>query len=302
MTRTTDPPQHTDTSVRQDIRCECQPRVQNTMLPYRRRIILSLVIITSIPFLLLPIQRHRPQLSRSSKSKQTSESAEGNPLDQDWESEIFMAPKPWNTTFPATNLIPDLETWTSSVTSNSQIAAIIIQSPGFRQLLHSDHAPNRFTNHIRLPNILHNISMSHMSSSCANVTRKFWNPTIISLPSWAKNQYLIVSMVLPERASYRESVICEANFCYGNLDGPLPVGEHRCSEDDIIQLGHSGGLRCIEEPQVIQVPATPAEKCEGKYAEFLDIPGFHDPRIFYSGSGEPVLMFSSPYVFRMLQN
>jgi hypothetical protein len=54
---------------------------------------------------------------------------------------------------------------------------------------------NRFTKHLRLPNQLFNISIMPKYAPYAE-TRGFWNPTIIALPSWAKNQYLIVSMVL----------------------------------------------------------------------------------------------------------
>jgi hypothetical protein len=53
--------------------------------------------------------------------------------------------------------------------------------------------PNRHTNHIRLPNPSYNISMNPRPGTL-DEKRILWNPTIIALPSWAKNQYMIVSM------------------------------------------------------------------------------------------------------------
>jgi hypothetical protein len=66
--------------------------------------------------------------------------------------------------------------------------------------------------------------------------------------------------------------------------------QKQCTEDDIGVLGPNGGLRCVVPPVKVQVPSTPAQKCEGLEKGLADIPGFHDPRAFYSGRGEPLLM------------
>jgi len=59
--------------------------------------------------------------------------------------------------------------------------------PALRHLTHCPRRSNKFTNHIRLPNILHNISMSP-SGAVIEENRRFWNPSIFALPYWAKNQ------------------------------------------------------------------------------------------------------------------
>lgn len=152
--------------------------------------------------------------------------------------------------------------------------------------------PNRFTNHIRLPNLLYNISMSP-KSAMSKEERTFWNPTIFALPYWAKNQYIVVSMVAPNGEALRRNVLCEANICQPKTSGVTPIHDRTCPEEDLALLGPNGGLRCVTPPIEVNVPPTPAAKCEGLERVFADIPGFHDPRIFYSGRGEPILMVSS---------
>lgn len=119
--------------------------------------------------------------------------------------------------------------------------------------------PNSFTNHIRLSNVLYNISMG------SGELRRFWNPTIIPLPHWADNQYLIISMVLLKGAGYRQNVFCLADH----------------------------DMRCTSEPVSVDLPPTTARKCEGNHSLYADIPGFHDPRLFWTSRGEPLLMVSS---------
>ncbi|KAL8776788.1 MAG: hypothetical protein Q9194_002946 [Teloschistes cf. exilis] len=121
--------------------------------------------------------------------------------------------------------------------------------------------------------------------------RIFWNPTIISLPYWSENQYLLVSRIVTA-GNHQENVICEANVCYvGSAEDAKP-GEKPCTEDDLKLLGPAGGMRCASAPLALNVPPTPAEKCHGRYENFVDVPGFHDPRIFWSGKGEPLMMQS----------
>ncbi|KAI9731188.1 MAG: hypothetical protein M1834_005381 [Cirrosporium novae-zelandiae] len=163
-------------------------------------------------------------------------------------------------------------------------------NPAMGMLFQCYASPNKYTNAIRLPNILRNISMT-VPGSLQKDNRIFWNPTIISLPYWSENQYLLVSRIITD-GFYQENVLCEANICYNSReykrDGELP-----CTEDDIEYLGGAGGLRCVTEPIPLRVPPTPAEHCEGRHQFFSEIPGFHDPRIFWSGKGEPLMMVNT---------
>ncbi|PMD35427.1 hypothetical protein L207DRAFT_637792 [Hyaloscypha variabilis F] len=153
-------------------------------------------------------------------------------------------------------------------------------------------SPNQFTGHIRLPNLLYNISMSPRSAR-SKETRTFWNPTILALPYWAENQYLIVNMVTSHGEPYRRNVLCEANICNPQSQRANNSRERTCTDNDLEVLGPNGGLRCVTPPIEVDVPPTPAERCDGIEQLLADIPGFHDPRLFYSGRGEPILMVVS---------
>ena len=165
---------------------------------------------------------------------------------------------------------------------------------------------NKYTNHIRLANIVQNIS-DIPPNPMKPETRIFWNPTIIALPYWAENQYLVVSRVVTD-GNYQENVICEANFCYTGSPSDARKGEKPCTQEDLVYTGPAGGLRCVTVPVILNVPPTPAEKCEGKFGTYVDIPGFHDPRIFWSGRGEPLMMVNTqsvpwgPVVLQCLTN
>ena len=150
---------------------------------------------------------------------------------------------------------------------------------------------NTITGHYRLPHVIQNIS-SIPSGLLRPEYRVFWNPTIIALPHWSPTQYLVVSRILTD-GKHQENVLCEANGCYVGPPGSGRPGEKPCSAEDIKTLGPSGGLRCVAPPVTLSVPPTPAEKCEGKFQPYVDIPGFHDPRIFWSGKGEPLMMVNT---------
>ena len=149
---------------------------------------------------------------------------------------------------------------------------------------------NPYTNHRHLPHIVQNISQRPSGSETKD-DRQLFNPTIIALPSWSKNEYLLVSRVVTE-GLHQESLICEANACHPSISEGRH-GESVCSPEDLEVLGSSGGLRCATEPQVINLPPTPAEQCDGKWRALTTIPGFHDPRIFWSGKGEPLIILNS---------
>ena len=129
--------------------------------------------------------------------------------------------------------------------------------------------PNPHTNHLRIADPLYNISLG--------VDGRHFNPTIIALPYWAEHQYLLATRVVTD-GLHQETLICEANIC-----------ERDCKNRE--QNGRI--LQCAEPAIVLNLPATPAERCEGRWSAFPDIPGFHDPRIFWSGKGEPLIIVNS---------
>ncbi|KAI9809091.1 MAG: hypothetical protein M1825_002380 [Sarcosagium campestre] len=167
-----------------------------------------------------------------------------------------------------------------------------ILNPNLEVLFKCHSTPNKFTNHIRIPYAIRNISMVPPKST-GSETRTFFNPTMISLPYWSANQYLLVTRVVPVDNSIAQNVLCEANVC--NADGVYSMGgdARRCTTEDTDLLGASGGLRCATPPIALNVPPTPAEMCEGATAGYVDYPGFHDPRMFWSGKGEPLMMVNS---------
>jgi len=164
-------------------------------------------------------------------------------------------------------------------------------NPNLASLFKCPVRPNRYTKHIRLANVVQNISLIP-PNPVKDDKRVFWNPTIISLPYWSKNQYLVVSRIVTD-GNHQENVLCEANICYVGSGEGSNEGEKQCTEDDIRYVGTAGGMRCATAPVTLSVPPTPAEKCEGKFATYVDIPGFHDPRIFWSGKGEPLMMVNT---------
>jgi hypothetical protein len=134
---------------------------------------------------------------------------------------------------------------------------------------------------------------------------RFFNPAIIPLPYWSQPaKYILVSRMVTS-GFHQESHICLADMCRP-LSPPsqsrspgsrsqrhLPADTRSCKPSDLAHLGPGGGLRCITTPLKVNIPSTPAEKCEGPWLAFPDIPGFHDPRVFWSGKGEPLILVNS---------
>ena len=166
-----------------------------------------------------------------------------------------------------------------------------ISNPNLDILWKCHMAPNRYTNHIRLPSIIQNISQIPPDHARPD-NRVFWNPTIIALPYWSENKYLVVSRIVTA-GLHQENVLCEANICYTGLAKNARKGEKPCTAEDIEHIGPAGGLRCVSPPIRLSVPPTPAKNCPGKFTFYTDIPGFHDPRIFWSGKGEPLMMVNT---------
>jgi len=151
--------------------------------------------------------------------------------------------------------------------------------------------PNKFTNHIRLPNPLRNISMTYKGES-ENEKLSFLNPAILSLPHWSKNQYLMVNRVQTD-GSHQQNLLCEANICYSSQAEGVRDGELECTAEDLKIIGPGGGMRCATTPITLNVPPTPAQSCGEGTGILMDIPGFHDPRIFWTGKGEPLMVVNT---------
>ncbi len=183
-----------------------------------------------------------------------------------------------------------------SSSNNTAVTSLLlpILNPHLELLFKCPMQANRYTSHIRLPSIVQNVSNVAAGATKPD-TRVFWNPTIISLPYWSENQYLIVSRIVTN-GNFQENVLCEANVCYTGSGENARPGEKPCTADDLIHTGPAGGMRCTSTPMTLSVPPTPAEKCTGKFGSYVDIPGFHDPRIFWSGKGEPLMMVNTQYV------
>ncbi|KAI4145743.1 MAG: hypothetical protein L6R39_003705 [Caloplaca ligustica] len=191
---------------------------------------------------------------------------------------------------PSTNFYYDLyESSNGSISTWSSQKPI--DQPALNILWQCPVQANRYTNHIRIPAIVRNITQIP-PEPLKPENRVFWNPTIISLPYWAENQYLVVSRIVTA-GNHQENVMCEANVCYVGPAEDAKPREKPCTEDDLKLLGPAGGMRCASTPIALNVPPTPAEQCYGKYGSYVDVPGFHDPRIFWSGKGEPLMMVNT---------
>ena len=166
--------------------------------------------------------------------------------------------------------------------------------PHLQDLFRCPTQPNRITGHVRLPQMVRNISMA-LRGSREDDARDFWNPTVISLPHRSPAQYLVVARIVTD-GFHQQNVLCEAVACYVGSDDGRAEGEVRCTADDVARLGPAGGMRCVTAPLTLNVPPTPAAHCEGKFGGHVDIPGFHDPRIFWSGRGEPLMMVNTQSV------
>ncbi|KAK5052148.1 hypothetical protein LTR84_002952 [Exophiala bonariae] len=182
------------------------------------------------------------------------------------------------------------------------------------------NAVNTYTSHLRLSAKIHNINLTlALSSTSHDPNSRFFNPAIIPLPHWstsggttASAKYVLVSRLVTT-GFHQESHICLADICLpdhhlnqrspaastSNTSSPkpaskiLPPDTRPCTAQDSSILGAHGGMRCITEPVKINIPSTPAEHCDAAWLAFPDIPGFHDPRVFWSGKGEPLILVNS---------
>ena len=143
---------------------------------------------------------------------------------------------------------------------------------------------NPHTDHIRLPVLVHNI-FSQLQAS------QQFNPTIIALPPGAPHPYLLVSRVVTS-GLHQESRICLADICPTTniTSSTLPTCPEsvRSASSSTEQL-----LYCAEPATIVNIPPTPAWNCTGAWSSFPGIPGFHDPRVFWTGTGEPLILINS---------
>ncbi|ETN40224.1 uncharacterized protein HMPREF1541_04500 [Cyphellophora europaea CBS 101466] len=167
-----------------------------------------------------------------------------------------------------------------------------------RPLLRCRLQPNPETGHIRVHSPHLDISLTPPEAEPHPSVRHF-NPTIIPLPSYAASftaaRYLLVTRLVTP-GLHQESHACLATFCLpqpASTPSRTPPDAVPCTPSDVKVLGGRGGLRCLTEPRRLNVPPTPAKRCTGEWASFADIPGFHDPRIMWSGRGEPLIVVNS---------
>ena len=168
-------------------------------------------------------------------------------------------------------------------------------NPHMAPLWQCPREQNPITEHIRLPNPVYNITLI-VRNETDNERKGLLNPAILSLPDWSPNQYLLVSRVATD-GSHMQNLICEANICYTGGDENARRNENRCSAEDLRLLGGALGMRCATPPLTLNVPPTPAYSCGEHTGILMDIPGFHDPRVFWTGRGEPVMMLNSQLVW-----
>lgn len=94
----------------------------------------------------------------------------------------------------------------------------------------------------------------------------YWNPSILRMPPYFRNQYLVVSRTITE-GMHQKVVYCEAS------------------------LGDQGGFSCKTPSQYLDIPASAAKLCSSKHISgFSDFPGLHDPRLLVSNQGEIMLV------------
>lgn len=194
------------------------------------------------------------------------------------------------------------------------------------------NAINPHTSHLRLSAKIHNISLTPPSMpNSHDPNTRFFNPAIIPLPHWSASslssgdtsagaKYVLVSRLVTT-GFHQESHICLADICLPPTPPPpppqdakrspaaapssnatsspktttnfLPPDTRPCTASDLSILGTGGGMRCVTAPVKINIPSTPAEHCDVAWLAFPDIPGFHDPRVFWSGKGEPLILVNS---------
>ncbi|RMZ83814.1 hypothetical protein DV738_g1021, partial [Chaetothyriales sp. CBS 135597] len=167
-------------------------------------------------------------------------------------------------------------------------------NPFVSLLVSCPQTANQVTSHRRVPARHLNISLT--PPDLPPLTDRHFNPTFLRLPSWAASspatkgaKYVLVTRKVTE-GLHQESFICLADIC---LPSPISPDARSCTASDYSLLGPNGGLRCTTTPIQLDIPPTPALRCSGRWSSFPAFPGFHDPRIFWSNRGEPLMIVNS---------
>ncbi|KAK9379276.1 uncharacterized protein V2V93DRAFT_373444 [Kockiozyma suomiensis] len=105
-----------------------------------------------------------------------------------------------------------------------------------------------------------------------------YNPTIFALPPSSHFPFLIVARVRGE-GFFQTSLICEGKYIDETKDNSygFPITTRL--------------IGCATSAKELAVPQTPARDCQKR--DFMsDVPGFHDPRIFWSNEGAPLMIIN----------
>ncbi|KAK7203975.1 hypothetical protein BZA70DRAFT_196785 [Myxozyma melibiosi] len=105
-----------------------------------------------------------------------------------------------------------------------------------------------------------------------------YNPTILALPPSSHFPFLIVARVRGD-GLMQQTLICEGKY-------------HDETKDNAYGFPVTTRLiGCATSAKLLQVPQTPARDCQAR--DFMsDVPGYHDPRIFWSMDGAPLMIIN----------
>ncbi|RMZ89281.1 hypothetical protein DV736_g3489, partial [Chaetothyriales sp. CBS 134916] len=195
--------------------------------------------------------------------------------------------------------LPSFTKINSSGLSNYLLPVPSIQEPNpfTSPLTGCRQTTNPATCHRRL--LAHHLNISLTQPDSPALPNRHFNPTFLRLPSWATNspaakgaRYALVTRRVTE-GLHQESFICLADICLPPSASSHSPDTRTCTASDHSLLGPHGGLRCTTPPIRLNIPPTPALRCSGRWSNFPGFPGFHDPRIFWSNRGEPLIIVNS---------
>lgn len=155
-------------------------------------------------------------------------------------------------------------------------------------IVQSSLAPSRTTAGCHF---IYETSPSSITMTLPTKALLYLNPESSPCPSGLRIN-ISSSCVSETDGIYQNNIFCEARTCYTDpataMDGELP-----CTTEDLSLLGGVTGLRCAMPPLSLNVPLTPAAYCGEAMGVMMDVPGFYDPRIFWTGKGELLMMLNT---------
>jgi hypothetical protein len=144
-----------------------------------------------------------------------------------------------------------------------------------------------------------NATIQNITMHADEASAQYFNPTLIPLPPWeptpysAAAHYLLVSRLVT-RGLHQESHACLATFCHDDAEPSITsTTQDSVPCSSLPETPSSAGLHCLHAPRPLNIPPTPSRHCDGPWAAFPAIPGFHDPRVTWSGRGEPLIVLNS---------